>query len=110
MTKNKTTFFAATVLAVAGMLASASPAYAQVYGKVISIAGDKDGYQVELSQAGGPCKNKIFYMYRSQPNYKEFVASAMVAYSNGKGMNVFPSGTCETPQNRSVLTHGFGVW
>jgi len=120
MIKHKTTFFAAMALTFAGMLATASPAYAQsltpISGYVTSIHGDAEGhwagrsYFVFALDKAGPCGEVYFHVDRTKGNYKDMVAIILTAYTTKRPVQIWmyekPDGCVPGVPKRNLVYHG----
>ncbi len=91
--KKRSLMLALPLLAVLGASAQAGV----VNGKIISLYPDPDDYVIELN-VPGPCGSKFFHLKRNALNFKEAVATAMVAFSLNKSVNVFQI-RCEADRN-----------
>jgi hypothetical protein len=81
-----------SVIALVGLGAGISPVYADtsVFGHVVSAFSNPSGaggdyFTIQLD-TNGPCGTALFYVDRTQSNYKDTVAITLTAYAMGKQM------------------------
>jgi hypothetical protein len=112
MIRFKKTIF--SVIALAGLITGISPVYAadtSVFGQVVSAFGNPSGtngdyFTIQLN-TNGPCGTSLFYVNRTQSNYKDIVAITLTAYAMGKQMWLNVTG-CDTANNTINIINNAG--